>query len=80
MGVVGGRGFVEANVVVNVERANAVRKRVPFVYWLIFDIWVGTLIALVIADGEWFGWVVLPFWLVAVFFDVTESIVKWGKA
>lgn len=60
------------------DRANRVRKRIPFAYWLAYDvvlapflIWGAVTLSL---------WFLVPLaWLaVASFFDVNEAIVKWA--
>lgn len=63
-----------------VERANAVRETIPFAYWLLFDAVLGPLLVL----GWWdastaarAAWALaLTMWLLAVFFDVNEAVVK----
>jgi hypothetical protein len=60
-----------------VDQCNAVRKRVPFEVWLCWDF----ILAPFLAWGAWSlsGWFLVPLLLllVAVFFDITEAIVKW---
>lgn len=62
-----------------VDRANAVRKRIPFAYWLAFDavltpllVWGFVSLSHVYAVG-------LILLAVSVFFDVNEAIVKWSR-
>ena len=60
-----------------VDRCNAVRKRVPFAYWLVYD----AITAPFLIWGTWTlsAWFLAPLamLLFAAFFDVTEAIVKW---
>lgn len=62
-----------------VERANRVRHRIPFAYWLVFDavlvpllVWGLVAVSPVYAVG-------LALLAVAVFFDVNEAFVKWER-
>lgn len=62
-----------------VSRCNAVRKRIPFAYWIAYDVVALPLMAWgAVALSPWFcvGLAMLGF---AAFFDVTEAIVKWGE-
>lgn len=61
------------------ERANKVRGRIPFAYWLFYD---AVLTPLLI-----WGFFSLSYWFVvglavlgvAIFFDVNEAVVKWSR-
>jgi hypothetical protein len=60
-------------------RANRVRKRIPFAYWLVYDAVVAPLLVWgAVALSLWFmaGLAMLA---VAAFFDVNEAIVKWKE-
>jgi len=59
-------------------RANAIRKRVPFAYWLVYDAVTAPLLvwgAVALSPWFWIGLVMLAF---AAFFDVNEAFVKWA--
>ena len=61
------------------ERANSVRERIPFAYWLAYDAVVAPLLIWgVVSLSSWFaiGLAMLAF---AVFFDVNEAVVKWAR-
>lgn len=59
------------------DACNEVRNRVPYAYWLVYDVVIAILL--------WWGFTRLSrlflvgfvFLAVAVFFDITESVVKW---
>lgn len=62
-----------------VERANGVRKRIPFAYWLCYDAVVAPLLVWGCVARSWLfaaGLVMLAF---AAFFDVNEAFVKWER-
>jgi hypothetical protein len=60
-----------------VERCNGVRKRIPFAYWLVYDIVLAPfLIWGVLSLSAWFA-VPLAMLAFAAFFDVNEAVVKW---
>lgn len=58
-------------------RLNYIRNRIPYAYWLLYDVVIGWLL--------WWGYtqlshlfaIGLAFLAVAVFFDVVESVIKW---
>jgi hypothetical protein len=61
-----------------VDRCNGVRKRIPFAYWLVYDavvvpflVWGTLSLSLAFVAP-------LAMLVFAVFFDVTEAIVKWS--
>lgn len=61
------------------ERANKVRKRIPFAYWLFYDLVIAPFLVWGIVSVSWlFTIPVVPF-LVAVFFDLNEAVVKWSR-
>lgn len=60
-------------------RANAIRKRVPFAYWLVYDAVTAPLLVWgTLSLSAWFavGLAMLAF---AAFFDVNEAFVKWAQ-
>lgn len=62
-----------------VERANGVRKRIPFVYWLLYD---AVCVFPMIWATKQAGWWVAPAWVMfalAAFFDVNEAFVKAAR-
>lgn len=62
-----------------IDYCNAIRKRIPFAYWLAYDMVVAPfLIWGVLRLSGWF-FVPLAMLLFAGFFDVTEAIVKCGR-
>lgn len=62
-----------------VERANRVRHRIPFAYWLVYDAITAPFFIWGVADlSTWFV-VPLALLLFAAFFDVNEAIVKWSR-
>lgn len=61
-----------------VDRCNAVRRRIPFAYWLAYDAVLLPLLAWgTVSLSPLFG-IGLALLAVSVFFDVTEAIVKWA--
>lgn len=59
------------------DRANSVRKSIPFAYWLMYDIvLLPFLVWASLALSPWFG-IPISFLLVAMFFDINEAVVKW---
>ncbi len=62
-----------------VERCNGVRKRIPFAYWLAYDLVL--LPFLLWGTASLSGWFALPgvMLVVAMFFDINEAIVKWAR-
>ena len=61
------------------ERANEVRRRVPFAYWLAYDIVVAPFLIWGIATVSWLFVLPLLMLAFAAFFDLNEAIVKWGR-
>lgn len=61
------------------ERANEVRKRIPFAYWLAYDAVTTPFILWGLFSLSCWFVIPLAFLLVAVFFDVNEAIVKWSE-
>lgn len=59
------------------DRANKVRHRIPFAYWLAYDIVLAPFLIWGVTVSVWF---VAPLAMLAfaVFFDVNEAIVKWA--
>lgn len=57
---------------------NAVRRSVPYTYWLIYDcvIVVGLLYGLSLSPAFWAG---VPFVALAVFCDAVEFVVKTAR-
>jgi hypothetical protein len=62
-----------------VERANAVRKRIPFGYWIAYDLVCMPVFLWVAYDRIWWAFPAAIMFCVAVFFDVNEAIVKWSR-
>lgn len=62
-----------------VERANRVRGRVPFAYWLAYDVVLTPLLVYgFVSLSRWFA-VGLGMLAFAAFFDVNEAFVKWQR-
>jgi hypothetical protein len=61
-----------------VARANGVRKRIPFAYWLAYDAVVAPVLVWATARTLW-ALPALAMLAVAAFFDVNEAIVKWSR-
>jgi hypothetical protein len=59
-----------------VERANDVRHRIPFAYWIAYDVVVAPLMIWGIISLFAIGLVMLA---VATFFDLNEAAVKWSR-
>jgi hypothetical protein len=59
------------------DKANGVRKRIPFAYWLVYDAVLLPLLVWGFTMSRWFivGLVMLA---VAAFFDINEAVVKWA--
>lgn len=62
-----------------VERANRVRKRIPFGYWIAYDLVMVPVMLWVGIERIWWAFPAALMWCVAVFFDVNEAIVKWDR-
>ena len=62
-----------------VERANSVRKRIPFAYWLIYDAVTAPFLVWGLSSLSWTFVFPLLMLLVALFFDVNEALVKWHR-
>ena len=61
------------------DRCNAVRKRIPFAYWLCYDAVVLPFLVWACASLSWWFAVPLAMLAFAAFFDVNEAIVKWHR-
>ena len=60
------------------ERCNAVRKSIPFAFWLVYDaVVLPFLVWGALALSPWFV-LAIAFLVWAAFFDVCEAIVKYG--
>jgi hypothetical protein len=60
-------------------KANGVRKRIPFAYWLAYDaVTLPLMLWGFFALSRWFA-VGLAMLLFAAFFDVNEAVVKWAS-
>lgn len=58
---------------------NAFRHRIPFAYWLVYDVVVAPFLVWgAVSLSVWFV-VPLAMLLFAAVFDVTEAIVKWAQ-
>ena len=60
------------------ERANGVRKRIPFAYWIVYDLVSLPVLAWAVTQHAW----AIPaagMWVVAAFFDINEALVKWQR-
>lgn len=62
-----------------IERCNAMRKRIPYAYWLLYDAVMAPLVVWGLVRFSLVFVVGLVPLAVAVFFDITEAIVKDGR-
>lgn len=61
------------------ERANTVRKRIPFAYWLVWDAVLTPFLIWGLVSASWTFVFPLAMLAMAVFFDVNEAVVKWAR-
>lgn len=57
------------------RRLERVRRRIPYAYWLLYDLIFAALLIFGLRFSPWF-WAGFPFLGLATFFDVVEFIVK----
>lgn len=62
-----------------VERCNKVRKRIPFGYWIAYDLAMMPLAIWAAWERLFWAYPALLMFCVAAFFDVNEAIVKWSR-
>ena len=63
-------------IVKRLYRLEYIRRRVPYAYWLLYD----AVIVCALLFGNGWRVVVVPFLVVAVFFDIVEFIIKGSES
>lgn len=58
------------------RRLERIRRRIPYAYWLLYDVVIGATLWAAYASGWRWALIGAAFLAVAVFFDVVEFIVK----
>jgi hypothetical protein len=62
-----------------VERANRVRKSIPFGYWIAYDLAMMPVMYWVVWERVFWAIPAALMFCVACFFDVNEAVVKWDR-